>query len=277
MAWIESHQELARHPKVLRLARILKVNKAQAIGHLHLLWWWTLDFSPTGDLSAFTSCELGSAAEWQGDGDCFKKALQEAGWLDGDVIHDWPQYSGRLLAVRESNRERQKRYRARSALRHGDVTVTSRVTNGATVPNPTEPNQGRGARAREAGPPSPKVAGAGAPPPPMAAAPSRGAGPEPLTSESLTNKPTMAQALKQFSASDYRGDEVKAAYLTFEANKGQDGSWWWGKRMVGDWRAAMESRMSETRTKTSFGKPAISAAESIRRIAANVPEAPNLD
>lgn len=109
MAWIESHQELARHPKVSRLARILKINKAQAIGHLHLLWWWTLDFSPTGDLSAFTSCELGSAAEWQSDGDQFKKALIDTGLMDADGrIHDWHEYAGKLVDRRTKDRERKR-------------------------------------------------------------------------------------------------------------------------------------------------------------------------
>ena len=51
MAWIESHQELRHHYKTKRLARELKVTVAAAIGHLHCLWWWAIDFAPDGDLS----------------------------------------------------------------------------------------------------------------------------------------------------------------------------------------------------------------------------------
>ena len=66
--------------------------------------------------------------------------------------------------------------------------------------------------------------------------------------DGITNKPTLGMAIRYFEKnSDYDQDEVKACYRTFEATKGADGSWWWGKRLVGDWRAAMESRMADVR------------------------------
>lgn len=70
------------------------------------MWWWSLDFAPTGSLSAFTSCELGSAAEWTGDGDGFLRALRESGWIDGDRLHDWHEYAGKLIERRAADRER---------------------------------------------------------------------------------------------------------------------------------------------------------------------------
>jgi hypothetical protein len=135
MAWIESHQTLRNHPKISRFAKTLKINKAQAIGHLHLLWWWTLDYSPKGDLSAFTSCEICGAAEWQGDEDGFVSALRDAGWLEKDgKLHDWSDYGGKCFKARE----RQRRYRKNvmSPLRHRNVTVTPTVHN-STVHNRT--------------------------------------------------------------------------------------------------------------------------------------------
>lgn len=51
MAWLRSHQELARHPKVKRLSRQLNISLPQAIGHLHLLWWWCMDYAQDGDLT----------------------------------------------------------------------------------------------------------------------------------------------------------------------------------------------------------------------------------
>ena len=131
---------------MLRLARVLKINKAQAIGHLHLLWWWTLDFAPSGDLSAFASCELGSAAEWQGDGDHFINALKETGWIDPDgVLHDWEHYTGSIVAARAANRERQRRHRERwrGDAGHAGVTRDSRVTDALVMPlpNSTQPNR----------------------------------------------------------------------------------------------------------------------------------------
>lgn len=121
MAWIESHQGLARHPKLLRLAQRLKVNPAQAIGHLHLLWWWALDYAPDGDVSAFSADEVASAAGWTRETEPFLAALRECRWLDPDgSIHDWQDYGGRYQAVqerierqREQTRERVRRHRAR--------------------------------------------------------------------------------------------------------------------------------------------------------------------
>ncbi len=149
MAWIESHQSLVRHPKLLRLARMLDIPKAQAIGHLHLLWWWVLDYAPDGDVSAFNAGELEAAAEWAGDAGRFRAALEETGWLDADGrIHDWQDYAGRIVGLRAANRERQHRHRATK--RNGPVTrdtpVTSRTGHGAEsrpvtgLPNPTQPN-----------------------------------------------------------------------------------------------------------------------------------------
>ncbi|MBN8711667.1 MAG: hypothetical protein J0I10_20015 [Verrucomicrobia bacterium] len=112
MAWIESHQEMARHPKTRRVAVRLGISKAAVIGHLHLLWWWTLDFAPDGDLSGFEAEEIASVAEWEGDAGQFLQALLETGWLDeGRRVHNWEDYAGRLVTLREENRERQRRCR----------------------------------------------------------------------------------------------------------------------------------------------------------------------
>ena len=42
-------------PKVKRLVRALGVNRHAAIGLLHCLWWWALDYAGDGDLSAFSA------------------------------------------------------------------------------------------------------------------------------------------------------------------------------------------------------------------------------
>ena len=112
MAWIESHQEMARHPKTRRVAVRLGISKAAVIGHLHLLWWWTLDFAPDGDLSGFEAEEIASVAEWEGDAEQFLQALLDTGWLDeGRRVHNWGDYAGRIVNLREDNRERQRRCR----------------------------------------------------------------------------------------------------------------------------------------------------------------------
>lgn len=120
MAWIELHQTLPRHPKLFRLAARLRISRAQAAGHLTFLWLWTLDYAPTGDLSAFGPAELSAAADFGGDAELFAQALRETGWLDeGDQIHDWDEYAGKLIEGREQAKTRMREFRKRQ--REGNV------------------------------------------------------------------------------------------------------------------------------------------------------------
>ena len=116
MAYTESHQSLARHPKTLRLMRRLGTSRAETIGHLHMFWWWCLDYAPDGDLTSFDNEELATAAEWEGDADTFANAMIDAGFVDDDdalrYVHDWQEYGGKLLRRKESNKERMRETRA---------------------------------------------------------------------------------------------------------------------------------------------------------------------
>ncbi|OAT81085.1 hypothetical protein [Desulfotomaculum copahuensis] len=147
MAWIESHQELARHPKTRKLARILGVSIPTVIGHLHLLWWWAMDYAQEGTLERYDDSDIADAAMWEGDPAQFLDALYTAGFIDQDEhgvfsIHDWHDYAGRLLEKRRADAERKRSTRHRPM----DVQRTSIgcPTDGAgnlTVPNQTEHNQ----------------------------------------------------------------------------------------------------------------------------------------
>lgn len=71
MAWIELHQALPQHRKLLALR------------------------------DALPACELAAA-------------LRTSGFVDADRrLHDWGDYTGRLIDQRAANRERQRRRRAR--------------------------------------------------------------------------------------------------------------------------------------------------------------------
>lgn len=67
MAWIESHQELWRHPKTKKLARLLQISIPTAVGHLHGLWYWAMDFAQDGDLSSYDAEDIADAVMWEGD------------------------------------------------------------------------------------------------------------------------------------------------------------------------------------------------------------------
>lgn len=144
--WIESHQSLGRHPKTKRLARKLGVSIPCTIGHLHLLWWWALDYAQDGDISNFEPLEIADEMMWTGDPDDLISALKDAEFLDFEpsklTIHDWDDYAGKLLEQRARHAEVMRQQR----IKRKEVTLPSRdnhaaVTVLATVPNLTVPNQ----------------------------------------------------------------------------------------------------------------------------------------
>jgi hypothetical protein len=121
MAWIESHQELAEHPKTKRLAKKLGISIAQTIGHLHLFWWWSMNYAEDGDLSNFDHDEIADAAHWESDPEEFINAMVNCGpgssrrflEFEGDklYVHNWQEYIGRLVEKREKNRQRKRKER----------------------------------------------------------------------------------------------------------------------------------------------------------------------
>lgn len=113
--WIKSEQAIASHPKTLMLANRLGISIPQTIGHLHLLWWWALDYCADGYITRYRDY-IPMAAQWEGDGEEFTKALIEFGWVDEIddelIIHDWMDYTGKLETVRQKDRERKRKARS---------------------------------------------------------------------------------------------------------------------------------------------------------------------
>lgn len=165
MAWIESHQEVGRHPKTKKLARLLGISIPTAVGHLHFLWWWALDFAQDGVLDKFDAEDIAEAMEWKGDEQALLDALIEAEYIDvtdhGLVIHDWAEYAGKLLERRAKDRARKraaaeeagvpKTFRRKSAGSPQEVAknrtesfVTNQPTNQPTVPTNSTNQQTEG-------------------------------------------------------------------------------------------------------------------------------------
>lgn len=171
--WIESHQSLRDHPKLIRAARRLKITRPQLIGHLHCLWWWALDYAQDGDLSAYAVEDIADAAEWTGDAADFVGALAETarigdrpGFLEKQesgafLIHDWYDYAGKLLDKRamDAARKRASRRQDSSDASAGHpqdiqapVLVTAQVPN-LTIPNLTVPEEASSLVKSEIAPP----------------------------------------------------------------------------------------------------------------------------
>ncbi len=115
MAWIELHQALPQHRKLLALRDVLRLRTPAALGHMCLLWLWALDNAPDGDLSALPPRQLAEICQFNARraGE-LATALRTSGFVDADGrLHDWGDYTGRLIDQRAANRERQRRRRAR--------------------------------------------------------------------------------------------------------------------------------------------------------------------
>ena len=102
MAWIELHQSLPQHRKLLALRDALGLRTPAALGHMCLLWLWALDNAPDGDLSALPARQLAEICQFSerraGD---LAVALRTSGFVDADWrLHDWGDYTGRLIDQR---------------------------------------------------------------------------------------------------------------------------------------------------------------------------------
>ena len=105
MAWIKSQQALRDYPKLKKLARGLDVSIPTTLGHLHMLWWWAMDYAQDGNLTPFDALDIADAAGWDGAPERFVDAMvncgfRGAGFLerteDGELlIHDWDEQIGR--------------------------------------------------------------------------------------------------------------------------------------------------------------------------------------
>lgn len=125
--WIELQQSLWTHRKTFALAEALAIDEVHAGGLVARLWCWALDNAKAdydkrrGLLSGVVPLAVAGGAGWKGEPSTFFYALIDAGFLehDGDdiVIHDWWDYSGRLLERRRRDRERKQKAAAAKAAR----------------------------------------------------------------------------------------------------------------------------------------------------------------
>lgn len=145
----------------------LGIEKAAAIGHLTMWWWWCLDFAKDGRMKP-NPVTLSRAADWNGDANAFADALLQVGWMDRDgdmwAIHDAAEYRlhyelslEKKDRQREQVRKRVEKYRKAKTVtqvkRNGNAHVTP--CNAPTVPNITVPEPTKQTKDIAASPPKP--------------------------------------------------------------------------------------------------------------------------
>ena len=154
MAWIEVHDTLPDHPKVLRAARALKLDSDALVGKLVRLWTWALGNREDGVLSDLDAERLNYLMNYSGKSERLLDALTENRLLDererGYRIHDWDEHVMMLRNKREENRkksaDRVRRFREKQ--KQPDVTACNALQerytdeecnacNARTLPNQT--------------------------------------------------------------------------------------------------------------------------------------------
>ncbi|WP_287827100.1 hypothetical protein [Oscillibacter sp.] len=136
MAWLQVHQTLKDHRKLFDAADELEIQPVHMMGLLISFWMWALDNAPTGDLDGITPRMIARAAQWDGPAEKLSTALIRAGWLDEDgdsgklMIHDWYEYTGKLIDQRQAEKERSQRRRAAAAASANGNTDDQQTTAG---------------------------------------------------------------------------------------------------------------------------------------------------
>src|SRR5262245_380173 len=82
------------HPKVFELAGALKISRPTAIGILELLWHFTAQYAPAGDVGRYSNVRIAAAVDWRRNPEVLVNALVTTRWLDPSegsrlVVHDW--------------------------------------------------------------------------------------------------------------------------------------------------------------------------------------------
>ena len=86
-----------RHPKVYDLLQCLELpvkSHPLVIGYLELLWHFTSEFAPQGDIGKYSDSRIEGAMGWTGKPGRLVKALTTTRWCDESalcrlVVHDW--------------------------------------------------------------------------------------------------------------------------------------------------------------------------------------------
>jgi len=106
-------REAVSHPKVKRLATLLGVRQYGAVGILEMLWKFTAQHAPRGDVGRWADEEIADAVDWPtDDAGRLVDALLDARLVDESdqhrlVIHDWSEHcedSTHLTLARKTER-----------------------------------------------------------------------------------------------------------------------------------------------------------------------------
>lgn len=120
LPWIQLEVGMPDHPKARALALELGIHRAQAVGHLCVLWTSVGRLAPHGLVSAPHASEvLEQLAGWDGEPGKFTVSAVACKLVDevegGLLIHDWEEHAGAFVEKFQRDAERKRKKRAEQA------------------------------------------------------------------------------------------------------------------------------------------------------------------
>ena len=161
-----------RNPKVLHLCNLLKVKVPTAVGYLELLWHFTAEFAPQGDIGRFDDRWIEAALFWTGRAGHLIHCLTVARWLDDHpkcrlAVHDWHDHADdsvkkRLIRSGLQFVEVAEKVTVQNPV--SDRTLSGRVADNGGLPEP-EPKPKPEPKPEPEEPPTPLQGDSSTPPP----------------------------------------------------------------------------------------------------------------
>ena len=114
------------HRKLRKLAGILKISPAAALGHVVSLWCRVMLESPSGDTKGWDERDISAASMWDGDAKVFADALGACLLIDRrGRVHQWVEHQGDIIEKRQQWKKRQQDRRGKSSVTPSSVTRDS--------------------------------------------------------------------------------------------------------------------------------------------------------
>lgn len=160
-----AHSTVFNHRKLIRLAKLLQVSRACALGHLEFLWHYVADHHLDGNISALTDAEIEAVSDWDGSPGAFVGACCDSGFIDRVIdgselmagacrsrimrVHDWLDWAPDYVKKRLARAGLRKTTADNGALTEPRGAETRPTEPDPEEPRRTEPRTHKSARATE--------------------------------------------------------------------------------------------------------------------------------
>lgn len=131
-----------RHKKMHALASALGIRLYSAVGIMEMLWHYTGQHTPEGDIGSVPDAEIASAVSWEKKPEKLVSALVDSNWVNRHekyrlYVHDWPDH------CEQSVRKWLDRNRKKFLPVYGQSTDSVR-TNDGQLPDVVQASRGLG-------------------------------------------------------------------------------------------------------------------------------------